>query len=259
MSLPNNIPSHLKIRILYSDDNIVVIDKPCDLRSVPGHANPPPAGKEGPQSGAATATEEGGDVAPQSHRRTAQEAWIQAIQLMSADKDSNRTCGTQVGNKETASMEDAASAEIIYNLATTSADPSCVPRKLETFIKYCHRNSKRLLPSFPELQYQDGNKAASSCMLHRCEQHKEKRSKTESMSTKLRYIAHACYIKIQKKQRLLMNLPMATEDWESAVGQLSILGFGDYSHWVSSLSTENIGSYSKLHVVHRLDCQVSEI
>ena len=244
---PNIIPSQLAIRILYSDDDIVVIDKPCDLRSVPGHANPPPLEKTGPRSSDAAGADGGdggGDITPQSHRRTAQEAWVKSIQLLSADNTNTSNSNSDRGEEDA-----AASAELVRNLGTT-ADPSCVPRKLETFVKYCHRNSKRLLPSFPNLH----DKVTGSSRIDHCEQPKQKKSKIDiASSSRLGCISRACYVKIQKEQRLLMNLPKPTEDWESAIGQLRILGFGDFSHCVSQTGTDS----KKLHVVHRLDCQVS--
>ena len=44
----------------------------------------PLAGPDGADGG-----DGGGDITPQSHRRTAQEAWVKAIQLLSADNTSN--------------------------------------------------------------------------------------------------------------------------------------------------------------------------
>ncbi|EED95703.1 predicted protein [Thalassiosira pseudonana CCMP1335] len=45
-----NVPPHLTIRVLYSDDDIVVIDKPANLRSVPGHASNSPDADDGSKS-----------------------------------------------------------------------------------------------------------------------------------------------------------------------------------------------------------------
>ena len=112
------IPPRLTIRILYSDDEIVVVDKPCDLRSVPGHANPPPPEKEGPRSNS--------DSEQTSHRMTAQEAWVKAIQLMSAEDGGTDINAIGQISSQGISLEDAAVREIIRNLGTTS-DPSCVP------------------------------------------------------------------------------------------------------------------------------------
>jgi hypothetical protein len=241
------IPPHLTIRILYSDDEIVVIDKPCDLRSVPGHANPPPPEKEGPRSNS--------DSEQTSHRRTAQEAWVKAIQLMSAEDGGTDINDIGQISSQGISLEVAAVREVIRNLGTT-ADPSCVPRKLETFVKYCHRNSRRLLLSFGNLRER------VEC---------EPRQKKQKIDTKMREIASLAHADIQRNQRHLMNLPKPTEDWESAIGQLRMLGFGDYSNVVSAVSKDcgntekrhpdctRQSIEAKLHVVHRLDCQVSPI
>jgi len=240
------IPPRLTIRILYSDDEIVVVDKPCDLRSVPGHANPPPPEKEGPRSNS--------DSEQTSHRMTAQEAWVKAIQLMSAEDGGTDINAIGQISSQGISLEDAAVREIIRNLGTTS-DPSCVPRKLETFVKYCHRNSRRLIPSFGNLR-------------ERVEfEPRQKKQKTGT--SKMREIASLAHANIQRNQRHLMNLPKPTEDWESAIGQLRMLGFGDFSNCVSAVSKDSGNTEkrrpdcsrqsidAKLHVVHRLDCQVS--
>jgi hypothetical protein len=136
----SSIPAHLAIRILYSDHDIVVIDKPCDLRSVPGNANPPPPEKVGIATDAIGAD----SINSTSQRLRPQEAWILAIKKMSSGDDNG-------GSINIISTEDAEVKELIHNLGST-ANPSCVPRKLETFVKYIHRNSKRLLPSFVEIK-----------------------------------------------------------------------------------------------------------
>ena len=218
------IPPHLTIRVIYSDDEIVVIDKPCDLRSVPGHANPPPPEKEGPRSNS--------DSEQTSHRRTAQEAWVKAIQLMSAeDGGTDINVNGQISSHGM-SMEDAAVREVIRNLGTT-ADPSCVPRKIETFVKYCHRNSRRLLPSFGNLRERV-----------ECEPWQKKQKTDTAVLSNIWEIASLAYADIQRNQRHLMILPKSTEDWESTIGQLCMLGFGDCSNSVSAMS-KNIGNTKK--------------
>ena len=247
MSL-SNVPAHLTIRILYSDDDIVVIDKPCDLRSVPGHAeNQPPRDS--------------------SDKISAQGAWVKAIQLLSASEDkedsndSDHPTSKQT-NSECVGMEDVAVKEIIKNLGAPTSNVAGVPRKLETFIKYCHRNSKRLLPSFTDLHTWGSKQSITAIDDEQCKppvQKKQKhdKSKQREIPQKMRNIAQVCFAKIQQKQRSLMNLPKPTEDWESATGQLHLLGFGEYSHWVSD--GNDGGDTSKLYVVHRLDCQTSGI
>ena len=230
----SDVPGHLKISILYSDDDIVVIDKPCDLRSVPGHANPPPPEKgiRAPLDG-----DKKSSAQEQSGRKTAQEAWVKAIQMFSS---------TEVGDNHTDNFSSAVVKELLHNLGTT-ANPSCVPRKLETFVKYCRRNSKRLLSEL-ELKL-DSSKKDQHAQYE--EEPVQKRQKCDNNSL-LRDIAQTAYSLIQQKQRPLMNLPQPTHDWESAIGQLHLLGFGDFSYNVSA-------SAKHLHVVHRLDCQTSGI
>ncbi|KAL9185280.1 hypothetical protein ACHAXT_003057 [Thalassiosira profunda] len=253
----------LQIRVLHSDDDIVVIDKPCDLRSVPGHANPPPPEKQGPRRQEGASVDGAGES---SQRRTAQEAWVKAIQLISAGEGEGNAVELSAGcnGDDGPSVEEAAARELLRNLGTT-ANPSCVPRKLETFVKYCRRNTKRLIPSFPELQE---GKAASKERRSEPEQKKQKRDisceqngNRQSVASTMKAIAEMAYVEIQQKQRPLINLPKPTEDWESAIGQLRMLGFGDFSPVSSTIAKNSATSHgdSKLHVVHRLDCQTSGI
>ena len=249
MAALSNVPSHLTICVLYADDEVVVIDKPCDLRSVPGHAhNSPPTRSSN---------------MPTPKKLSPQDAWVKAIRLLGTAKDT----------KDDIPIEDRVVKEIIRNLDTTTANTSGVPRKLETFTKYCHRNSKRLLPSFPDF-HTWGSKGAGDTLSSLakdkdCDPPMQKKQKREISSAnvkreippKLRSIAQLAFAKIQEKQRPLLNLPKPTEDWESATGQLFLLGYGEYSHWVSSDSVKDDQqltiSNNRLYVVHRLDCQVS--
>jgi len=244
----SSIPAHLAIRILYSDDDIVVIDKPCDLRSVPGNANSPPPEKV---EIATDAVAIGDSINSTSQHMRPQEAWILAIKKMSLGDDN--------GGSTNISTEDAEVKELIHNLGST-ANPSCVPRKLDTFVKYIHRNSKRLLPSFVEINDEKVND---------CE---PRQKKQRTITTRLNDIANMAYAEIQCHQKRLMNLPTPTEDWESAVGQLRMLGFGDHDHnIVTTVQGNNYNTGKKCHdctsqntgtmlyVVHRLDCQTSGV
>ena len=182
-------------------------------------------------------TENGGDDnGSSSHRRTAQEAWVKAIQML----------GLGAGEDVNSDGQDNAVRSLLKNLATT-ANPNCVPRKLEKFVKYCHRNSSRLLPGFDGTA-ENGGSNEDSC------RHTQKKQKIDSVQSSMRAIAESAYCTIRQKQRPLLNLPTPTSDRESAMGQLRLLGFGEHDHLIS----ETDAKY-KLHVVHRLDCETSGI
>ena len=112
----SHVPAHLRIQVLYKDESVVVIDKPCNLRSVPGHAtsSPPRASKRARVS------------SNESHRTTAQEAWTCAIRSF----------------QDMAEVEDSADLWL-RNLALTP-NLSSVPRKWKPFQRYCQRNQQRL-------------------------------------------------------------------------------------------------------------------
>ena len=240
----HNVPANLHIKVLHYDNDVVVIDKPCDLRSVPGHANNPPSIQQSNSS--------------DTIKLTTQQAWVKAIELL----DGEDTHAKQSNEKEVA-MEELAVMEIIHNLGSTTSNTAGVPRKLETFIKYCHRNSRRLLPSYPDLHsWSSKDVKAAKDKSSEPPKKKQKHDKRE-IPAQMRNIAQTCFARIQQKQRPLLNLPKPTEDWESATGQLHLLGFGEYSHWVSTSSPStgemDVKSNKKLYVVHRLDCQTSGI
>lgn len=102
-----NIAPFLRIRILYEDAFIVVIEKPSNLRSVPGNA--------------------AGSKRPREEQKTSQEAWIEAL-------ESFRDC----------SLDDQAH-QWAKTLANSPSLVS-IPRKLKLFLRYCERNKARLAP-----------------------------------------------------------------------------------------------------------------
>jgi tRNA pseudouridine32 synthase / 23S rRNA pseudouridine746 synthase len=105
----SKIPSYRQIRILHEDAFIVVIDKPCNLRSVPGIA--------------------AGSKRPRESQLTSQEAWLRALQFFQNDN-----------NKHSKN-------EITYwaHRLTTSSSLASIPRKQNVFIRYWERNQTRLL------------------------------------------------------------------------------------------------------------------
>jgi tRNA pseudouridine32 synthase/23S rRNA pseudouridine746 synthase len=107
------IPPHLCIRILHEDASILVIDKPCNLRSVPGNIQ---------VTGLKRCREE---------RMTAQEAWIEALSEFHGDnKDTNIN-----DNVHRWAMKLANSQSLVS-----------IPRKLDPFLRYFQKNLARLLP-----------------------------------------------------------------------------------------------------------------
>ena len=232
----NDVPHKLRIDVLWSDDDIVVISKPSNLRSVPGYANSP-----------ADLSLKGADRAQAERPRlTAQQAWVRAIQKIGS---------LMAEMKPEADQTDGAVNECLINLAST-ADTSSIPRKPEVFIKYCHRNSKKLFPSFEHLhkkrKLEHSNERAPDDHVRK----KRRRGKciqNDDIPQQLRIHACKCHALILEEQLPLMNLPKQTEDWESAVGQLKLLGFGEHDSRVLDTNTKH------LYVVHRLDCQTSGV
>eukprot|EP00984_Skeletonema_dohrnii_P015541 scaffold6739_cov186-Skeletonema_dohrnii-CCMP3373.AAC.3 len=225
----NNIPQHLQIRIIHADDDIIVIDKPANLRSVPGHADSP--------------TDTTIKLKRPSDRLTAVEAWIQAIKSIPLD-DSD-------------SYKNEYVKELLQNIITTN-NLSSIPRKLEPFARYVFRNRKRLLPSHIHIDDEpESSKNEPPQKKQRKDDNLAQKTKQPSMPPSLRSAADEAFSIIQRLHIPLMNLPTPTEDWESAQGQLRLLGYGDFANENNhSLSTsEKI----KLHVVHRLDCQTSGV
>jgi hypothetical protein len=118
----SQIPEHLRIRVLHDAADFVVIEKPCHLRSVPGHAVPPPSNKrKRPKS-----SDDG------NNRRNAQEAWVLAIQSFQQEEPNDD--------------DDDVAAQCLYRLAISERKSlESVPRKVKLFRRYIERSQKRLL------------------------------------------------------------------------------------------------------------------
>lgn len=108
-----SVPAYLRIQVIYKDEVVIVVNKPSNLRSVPGHASPAPIE----------------DI--RKNKLTAQEAWILAIRSFSKEN--------AAGNPNS---EDTASIWL-RNLASIP-NLSCVPRKFGLFRNYCQKNQRRL-------------------------------------------------------------------------------------------------------------------
>lgn len=117
-----NVPPDLRIKVIFADESIVVINKPCNLRSVPGHSRKLEERTKSPDKFATG----------QSHRRTAQEAWEAAI----------RTFASEEEEEESTNIEHSP----LKRLAN-SPSLSCVPRKWKSFSVFAQRNRRRLFSS----------------------------------------------------------------------------------------------------------------
>jgi hypothetical protein len=113
--------------VLHDTADFVVIEKPCHLRSVPGHAIPPPSNKR-----KRPGSSDDGNI-----RRNAQEAWVLAIQSFQQEEPNDD--------------DDDAAAQCLYRLATSERKSlESVPRKVKLFRRYIERSQKRLLVSSEE-------------------------------------------------------------------------------------------------------------
>lgn len=239
-SCSSKIPPHLTIDVLYADDSVVVINKPCHLRSVPGHANPPTLGKrKRPSDDTAASTRSanaGGDTDNPSNRQTAQEAWMDAIQTFAEESDdefSEDGC--------CASQTDMLIRSFLKKLSTFAKNG--IPRKKKLFVKYASRNSQRLFGG----------------------------GGTDTQN--IEAIADLAFERIKERQIPLLNLPEQTKDEESAEGQLKLLGYEDlrkvmiradqeHDEGKTNQQLENQKAipkefFSKIRVVHRLDMETS--
>jgi tRNA pseudouridine32 synthase/23S rRNA pseudouridine746 synthase len=241
----------LTIQILKDDPNFVVINKPSNLRSVPGfattNANNKPTNKKrkfneehddednGDESTTTTTTTTT-TTQGSTCRRTAQEAWVLAIQSFSTNNssggdDSIRTSMNHQdvddgdGNGKINDDDDdsnilSSSLEYLSILASTATNIiSSMPRKYKLFAKHVRRHHQRIYSSSV-----DNN---------------------DNTAIDIDIIIPKMYQLLQYKMKQFMNSPPVTLMQESAFGQTQLY-FGDHS----------FGDY---RVVHRLDCETSGV
>ena len=252
------IPPELRIQILHDDDDIVVIHKPCNLRSVPGNAHPPPASrmfrkKKRPRSDCDEDVNTVKDHHPQhpqhpqqqppvvqqelsSTRRTGQEAWVLALESFREVDRLQPSIGTIDAIGEQGDQVSMAAHKALQQLALAERLLHSTPRKYKIFRRFVQRNRKRL---FPQDDGDDGDIDA---------------------------ITNVMYQLILRRQRPLLNVPEPTRHEDSALGQLILLGYdqttdksiaGSPQGRTDKEPIRNMDQSSeRLFVVHRLDCQV---
>jgi len=260
--MSSKIPPHLAIDVLYADDSVVVINKPCHLRSVPGHANPPPTlgkRKRSPDDAAATSGGVGANTTKDkvTNRQTAQEAWMAAIQSFAGENDEP----AEDGSSSPTYIECQSVRSFLKKLSTFAKNG--IPRKKKLFLKYANRNRQRLFHNEEEADAQKLENAGPS---------------NEPTNNAIGAIADLAFERVKERQIPLLNLPEQTKDEESAEGQLKLLGFEDLRKAMPRAdvhcSLEQEGDekaseqlqhrkaipkefFSKIRVVHRLDMETS--
>lgn len=222
--LCNKISPELQIELLFVDDDIIVIHKPCNLRSVPGHANPPPDSTKKPDMKAESESKTLDQQRKYPHKRTIQDVWVCAIKSFSNSMQPS---------------EIRASNEILIFLRCLSEIPdriiSNIPRKPKPFLRFAQRNfkshfyQKRSL--FDCSNCDNGNDSHFSSLVQKA------------------------YKVLKTTHASLLEGPQPTSDEESALGQLNIL----FRHLHNKHNNENKHDQDEeeIWVVHRLDCEVS--
>jgi tRNA pseudouridine32 synthase/23S rRNA pseudouridine746 synthase len=217
------IAENLRIRVLYHDHDIVVIEKPCNLRSVPGFTtkksstNPDPCLESNQRK---RPHPEGKDPSI-GERLTASQAWKKAIQSF--------------GERATQTPKDEVDG-YIANLGASESLLANVPhKKFKVFLRYLQKNRSRICENDPD-----------SLSVARSDSEKTKMAETNET---LEDLAQRMFHRIQERQKPLMNLPESSPHEESAFGQLIMLGY----------SGETSKGRQPLYVVHRLDCETSGV
>ena len=277
------IPRSLCIRVIHSDEQIVVIDKPCNLRSVPGHATTTSRTvdmekEENDNDNHSTSTQTHPASRSESRKRprqceqvtkmdgkfskmTAQEAWVEAIRLITqceagrelpdhlvdinahGDRPSSRTNVNGTSGSLPLSIVDT----FISQIANVEKNLTSVPRKDNIFERYWKRNHKRIISS----------KSINA------DSRKYKDNNMENLDD----TAAAIFSRIEAvQQELLRNsgsVPEPTSLQESAWGQLILLGFGGTNVGPFENSHKHHlprpGRDCSLYIVHRLDCETSGV
>jgi 23S rRNA-/tRNA-specific pseudouridylate synthase len=253
------IPQRLRIQVIYHDDDIIVVSKPCGLRSVPGNANseakaslslldtdgsrkrprsPSPAGAV---STAATAASSSQHQPQPQQRLTAQQAWTEAIRLLATTNtnSSSSSIGSNSNSNSTSTSNSVVQQQHLMNvylqrLGSNNSHLASIPRKFAPFCRYIRRSHARI--------FKNDDKAA------------------EMDDVGLETLIKQIYCCIEKRQRSLMQLPEPTRHEESVLGQLKLLGLSSsLENAVGNDDDVDSRSYQDLFPVHRLDCETSGV
>ena len=241
----SRIPDHLRIQVLYKDSDIVVINKPHNLRSVPGHASTlfPTASiidreKDDKNNKNNSNNNHKKRKRPSSvgddnnehdlYQRTSQEAWVEAIRHLSSTAQADQDSGSDVWT----TPEETKVRTYLQRLGENPARIVSIPRKFAPFTRYLQRNKKRIL---------DPNDCAGE--------------KVDDS------IVRSLFQRVEKYQKRFMNYPKSTNNCESALGQLKLLGLAKSIPGGGGVdgSHDNSRMDHDMFVVHRLDCETSGV
>jgi 23S rRNA-/tRNA-specific pseudouridylate synthase len=154
-------------------------------------------------------------------RRTAQEAWIMALQSFATNEDS---CNQDFPALVRLAKTSPSSSSSLPSSSSSSSFHCSIPRKYKPFQNYVRRNQRRLFPNNNE----------------------EEMSNTKES---LEHITKEMYRRLKARCKEYMNLPPPTLLEESALGQLQLCYGRD----------DEEDDDDKFKVVHRLDCETSGV
>ena len=244
------IPQHLRIRILYSDDSIVVLKKPSLLRSVPGNIKSCDHSEEAPSQ-------------PSASPRI-QQAWFEAIRYYN-DKLKADQAVNQVTSKfskkpmqsDSGHLKCICNAQLLLNRLASKSDSavSSIPRRNQTFKGYISRNIKTILPHL--MTKKNGRTGIHT----NANTNSNGDNANQIMMEEVSQIAYEVLSCKALSINMQQTLSKRTIEEDSALGQLQLLAHvtGDANIFNLYGKLLPVPHQEPLHVVHRLDCETSGV
>jgi 23S rRNA-/tRNA-specific pseudouridylate synthase len=231
------IPHHLRIQILHSDELIIVINKPSLLRSVPGNIKEHDYAEESV-------------IRNENTSRTVQDAWVEAIRFYhDKQKGSDAILCAICRNETSSGLDNELKNNAIQILTRLAAKPEntlkSISRKKGAFQKYVSKNVKTILPHL--MSKRDDTNSKSKYRLN-C-------SKIEDASN----IAFEVLKRKSHSLKQELSTLYSTRDEDSALGQLQLLNAASNNEKICKLygHLHPVTFQDPIHVVHRLDCETS--
>jgi hypothetical protein len=219
----------LQISILRDEKEFVVIHKPCNLRSVPGNARHKNL-KYDPEMDSGKS-----DVGAGRERKRRKTANVDS------KPEETRANSTPASEVRRAAQEawilalesylnDASSGSPVTSSAASSVHSSLICSVLHGLADSSHNSIPRKKELFIKYVFRNQKRLLGNV----------------DSSVEMNVVAAEVHEQIQARMKEYMNLPKATSPEESALGQL------ETRHNVNTATGGNL-----FHVVHRLDCEVS--